>query len=168
MSQKNWECFEIHTESFDRLNSLNRDVVELMKKLKENKHLERFFFNRYAIGKKNEYFIKLGLVNGDKEVQSELNNLLEKHFVPKLIPYECEIGEVDGIPIDEIKCISCELFEKIRDSYKGKPTITGNHIAYLLHFLLNQLGLGYEEELALHKQIEKIVEERMEQAKHNG
>lgn len=129
--------------------------------------MERFFFNRYAIGKKNEYFLKLGLVNGDKEVQSELSKLLEKHSVLKHIPYECEMWKVDGISIDEIKCIACELFEKIRDSFKEKP-MTERQIAFLLHFLLNQLGLGYEEELALHKQIEKIVEERIEQAKNNG
>jgi len=166
MSQKNWACFVIHTESLDRLNGLNRDVVELMKKLRENKHLERFFFNRYAIGKKNEYFIKLGLVNGDKEAQSELNNLLEKHSVPKPVPYECEMWKVDGIPIDEIKCMSCELFEKIRVNFKEKPT--QDQIAYLLHFLVNQLGLGYEDELDLHKRMEKIIKKRLEEIRKDG
>src|SRR4030042_2285729 len=167
MSQKSWVCIEIHIESLERLNALNCDIVELMKRLKGNGHLERFFFNRYANGKKNEYFIKLGLVNGDKEAQSELSNLLNRHSVLKYIPYRCEMWEVDGIPIDEIKCIACGLFEKTRDSFKEKP-MTESHIAYLLHFLLNQLGLGYEEELALHKQIEKIVEERIAQVKDNG
>lgn len=159
MSAKSWECLEIHTKSFDQLNGLNRDVTGLMRQLKKKKHLERYFFNRYANDKKSEYFIKLGLVNSDKEAKSELNNLLEKHSVLKNIRYECEMWEVDGFPIDEIKCISCELFEKIRDSFEERLTIS--HIPYLLHFLMNQLGFGYETELEFYKKAEEIIKHEL-------
>lgn len=159
MSSKNWECFQIHTKSFDQLNSLNRDLIGLMKQLRKKKHLERYFFNRYANDRKSEYLIKLGLVNSDKEAKSELNNLLEKHSVLKNIPYECEMWEVDGFPIDEIKCISCELFEKIRDSFKDR--LTTSHIPYLLHFLTNQLGFGYEAERDFYQKVQKIIEEQI-------
>lgn len=129
--------------------------------LKENKHLEHFFFNRYDVDKKKEYHVRLGLVNGDKEVQSKLNDLCKKHSVTKFIPDECEMWKVDGIPIDEIKCMSCELFEKVRVNFKEK--LTQDQIAYLLHFLVNQLGLSYEDELDLHKRMEKIIEKRLEE-----
>ena len=166
MSSKNWKCFQIHTKSRNQLNILTRDLVELMKQLRKKKQLERYFFNRYTNDRKSEFFIKLGLVNSDKKVQSKLNNLLKKHSVLKSEPYDCEMWEVNGVPIDFIKCISCELFEKTKEAFKEKP-LTLNQLGYLLHFLMNQLGLGYENELELYKSLEQSIEKQLKESQKN-
>lgn len=75
-------------------------------------------------------------------------------------PYDCEMWEVDGFPIDFIKCVSCELYEKIREGFPDKsPTLT--QLGYLLHFLMNQLGLGYKNELKLYKNLKRKTEEQL-------
>lgn len=162
LSPKSWKCIEIHTESFEQLESLYRDIIRLMRQLKEDKHLTSYFFNRYAIGPKNEFSIKLGLVNSDKEAKFQLNSLLKKHGAHEK-PYDCDMREVDGIPIDEIKCISCELLEKIMNRFKFG--VTTNQIPYLFHFLTNQLGFGYEAELDFYKGVEEIIEKRLKEIK---
>ena len=153
----------IYADSSERLNKLNDELVNLMKQLKNGNHLELYFFNRYTNAKKNEYFIKFGLVNGDKKTLSDLDDLLNKHKVRKE-PYNCEMWEVDGLPIDFIKCMSCELFEKIRELTKEKP-LTMNQLGDLLHFLMNQISLGYENELALYKSLERCIEEQLKKTR---
>ena len=161
MASKKWECLEIHAQSSKQRDRLIFDMVRLMKQLKRETHLESYFFNRYSDPSKKIYFIKLGLVNSDKKAQSELNNLLEKHGVLEGIkPYDCEMWEVDGVPIDEIKCISCELFEKIKDRFGEKITV--EQAFYLLHFLMNQLGYSYKEEYRLYKTLEENIRRRLE------
>ena len=159
MSQRTWKCLNIYADSFEQLNKFNVELVNIMIELKNGKHLELYFFNRYTNAKKNEYYIKFGLVNGDKKTLSDLNNLLNKHQVRKE-PYSCEMWEIDGLPIDFIKCISCELFEKLREMTKEK-TLTMKQLFYILHFLMNQIGLGYENELALYKSLEQNIEEQL-------
>jgi hypothetical protein len=159
MSQRTWVCLNIYADSFEQLNKLNYELVNLMRQLKNGNHLELYFFNRYTNPKKNEYFIKFGLVNGDKKTLSDLDDLLNKHKVRKE-PYNCEMWEVDGLPIDFIKCMSCELFEKIRELTKEKPLIM-KQLGFLLHFLMNQISLGYENELALYKSLEQCIEEQL-------
>jgi len=162
MSPRKWDCLEIYAESLEQLNKLSRELVNLMKQLKKDTHLELYFFNRYTNAKKNEYFIKLGLVNSDEKVLSDLDNLLKKHKV-RTKPYACEMWEVNGFPIDFIKCISCELFEKIKEGFEGKP-LTIEQLCYLLHFLMNQLGLGYENELSLYKSLEQTIERQLKES----
>jgi hypothetical protein len=157
MSEKKWKCMEIHAESFEQLDKLTHEIVVMMKQLK-GKHLQLYFFNRYTNKKKNEYFIKLGLVNSDGKALSDLDDLLKGHKARK-VPYDCEMREVDGIPIDFIKCVSCELFETTKEAFKEKPTL--NQLGYLLHFFMNQLALGYENELRLYKSLEQTIEREL-------
>ena len=151
MSSKKWDCLEVYAESFEALNSVNEEIVVLLKQLKNGKHLELYFFNRYSNSGKNEHFLKVGLVSGDEKALSDLDVLLKKRNV-RVKHYDCELWEVDGFPIDFIKCISCELYEKIREGFPDKP-LTLNQLGYLLHFLMNQLGVGYENELELYKNL---------------
>ncbi len=161
MSSKNWKCLRIFTEAFEDLNKVNENIVVLMKNLKP-KHVELYFFNRYTNSKKNEYFINLGLVNSDEKATDDLDKLLKKQNV-RVESYDCEMWEVDGFPIDFIKCVSCELYEKIRELFPDKPP-TLTQLGYLLHFLMNQLGLGYENELTIYKNLERKIEEQLEKS----
>jgi hypothetical protein len=165
MSQKKWICSNTYADSFEQLNKFTGELVSLMKQLKNGNHLELYFFNRYTNPKKNEYYIKFGLVNGNEKALTELDNLLNKHKVRKE-QYECDLREVDGLPIDFIKCMSCELFEKIRELTKGKP-LTMNQLGYLLHFLMNQISLGYENELALYKSLEQSIKQQLKKSSQN-
>ncbi len=150
MSSKEWECIEINTKSLEQQNNLIRDIVALTRRLKKEKHVESYFFNRYANSRKDVFFIKFGSVNSDKKAQSKLDELLKNHSaITNIKPYDCEMWKVDGVPIDEIKCISCELHEKIWDDFKDKPTI--KQAFYLLHFLMNQLGFSRDEEYKLYE-----------------
>ena len=156
-----WECLEIHAKSFEQRNNLIHDIVALMSRLKKETHVESYFFNRYSHPRENAFFVKFGLVNSDETAQSKLNNLLEKHTAIKHIkPYDCEMWEVDGVPIDEIKCISCELYEKIKDRFGEKITI--EQACYLLHFLMNQLGYSYNEECRVYKTLEENIKRELE------
>lgn len=149
MSPETWRCWEIHVNSLEQLNNLIRDIVALMRRLKEEAHVESYFFNRYSNPSENAYFVKFGLVNGDETAQSELNDQLENHSaITDATPYACEMREVDGVAIDKIKCISCELYEKVQDSLGERITI--EQAFYLIHFLMNQLGYSYLEEYELY------------------
>lgn len=153
MSSKKWKCLEIHAKSFEERNNLIRDIVTLMRQLKQETHVESYFFNRYSDTRKNVFFIKFGSVNSDEKAQSELDELLKKHSAIKnMKSYDCEMLDADGVPIDAIKCISCELHEKIIDNFGKKPTIKQAY--FLLHFLMNQLGFSYDEEYRLYKALE--------------
>lgn len=160
MPSKKWRCLEIHTKSFEERNNLIRDIVELMRQLKKEKHVESYFFNRYSNPKENAFFFKFGSVNADGKAESDVGGLLKKHSSIKDIkPYDCEMWKVDGIPIDEIKCIACELHEKIWDGFKGKPTI--EQAFYLLHFLMNQLGYSYREEYQLYETLKVNIGKKL-------
>lgn len=149
MPSKKWKCLEIHAKSFEGRNDLIRDIVLLMRRLKQETHVESYFFNRYSDTSKNVFFIKFGSVNSDEKAQFELDELLKKHSAIKnMKPYTCEMWDADDVPIDAIKCISCELHEKIIDNFGKKPTIKQAY--FLLHFLMNQLGFSYEEEHQLY------------------
>ena len=161
MSSETWKCLEIYAKSFEERNDLIRDIVTLMRRLKQETHVESYFFNRYSNPRENAFFIKFGSVNADETAQSELDDLLKKHSAIKdKKPYDCEMWKVDGVPIDEIKCISCELHEKIWDGFKDKPTI--KQAFYLLHFLMNQLGYSYVEEYRLYKTLEENIKQQLE------
>ena len=161
MPSEKWECLEIHSKDFEQRNNLIHDIVTLMRQLKKEKHVESYFFNRYSNPKENTFFIKFGSVNSDEKGHSELNDLLEKHpGIKDTKPYDCEMWKVDGVPIDQIKCVSCELFEKIRDRFGKKITI--KQAFYLLHFLMNQLGYSYKEEYRLYKTLEENIKRQLE------
>jgi hypothetical protein len=157
-----WICCNIYADSLEQLNNLNRSLLTLMTKMKKDKHLELYFFNRYTNPEKKQYHLKLGLVNGDKTALYRLDSLVNDHKVRKE-PYACEMWEVDGISIDFIKCIACEIFEKIRECNKDKP-LTINQLAYLLHFLMNQMEFGYENELVLYKSLVASIEKQLKKS----
>ena len=124
--------------------------------------MELYFFNRYSDSNKNEHFINLGLVNSDKKATDDLDKILKEQNV-NVKPYDCEMREVNGFPIDFIKCISCELYEKIIEGFGDKP-LTLEQLYYLLHFLMNQLGSGYEQELELYKSLARDIEEKLKKS----
>jgi hypothetical protein len=158
MSSKTWKCLRIFSKSFEDLNKVTENIIVLMRKLKP-KHVELYFFNRYANSKKDEYFINLGLINSDKKATDELDKLLKERDI-HVKPYDCEIWEVNGFPIDFIKCVSCELYEKIREHFEDKP-LTLDQLFYLTHFLMNQLNLGYENELKLYNSLARSIQEKL-------
>jgi hypothetical protein len=162
MSQKIWVCFNFYADSLEQMNNLNRALFSSLTKLKKTKHLEFYFFNRYVNSDKQQYQIKLGLVNCDETTLSTLEGLVNEHKVRKE-PYDCEMWKVDGLPIDFIKCISCEIFEKIRELNEDKP-LTINQLGYLLHFLMNQMDYGYDKELILYESLVYSIEKQLKES----
>jgi hypothetical protein len=163
MDSKTWKCLEIHSKDFEQRNNLIQDILGLMRKLKKEKHVESYFFNRYSKPQENVFFIKFGFVNGDQTVQSQLDALLKTHSAIKDVqPYDCEMWEVDGVPIDKIKCVACEMYERITDNFKEKITI--RQAFYLLHFLMNQVGFSYAEEHRLYKTLEENIKQQLEKS----
>jgi hypothetical protein len=68
-------------------------------------------------------------------------------------------ARVDGKPIDRIKCISCELSEIVKDNFDERISI--EQAFYLLHFLMNQLGYSYPDELALYDGLVRGIRNQM-------
>jgi len=135
MVSENWECMEIYSKTFHQINNLILELVELLMELKKESNLKTYFFNRYSDQSKNLFFIKLGLVNCEKEGKSKINDLFENYGVLEDIkPYDCEMWEVDGVSIDKIKCMSCEMFEKVKEGFDKKISI--EQAFYLIHFLI--------------------------------
>lgn len=152
MALEKWECQEISMKSETELNNFVDELVEVMKQLKKDHHLKNYFFNRYIMP---NCLIKLGLVDADADVKTALNTLLIKHNLTNNVkPYDCEIWTVpanNGVSIEKIKCVSCELYEIVKENFK--PKLSKEQAYFLIHFLMNQLGYTYSEELWVHQNL---------------
>lgn len=164
MPLEGWECQEVYMKSFIELNEFVNEFVEVMKQMKTQSHLKSYFFNRYSAPKDNLYFIKLGLVNADNSAKTALDTLLIKYNLTNNVkPYACEMWTVpqnNGVPIDKIKCVSCELHEIIKENFSSE--LSTEQAFYLIHFLMNQLGLSYNNELLLYQTLEQNIRRQLE------
>jgi len=164
MPLEKWECQEIYMKSYIELNEFINELFEVMKQLKTQSHLKSYFFNKYSTPKDNLYFIKLGLVDADNNAKSALNALLVKYNLTNNVkPYACEMWTVpqnNGVPIDKIKCVSCELHEIIKENFRSELSV--EQAVYLIHFLMNQLGLTYNTELLLYQTLEQTIRRQLE------
>lgn len=164
MPLEGWECQEVYMKSFIELNEFVNEFVEAMKQMKTQSHLKSYFFNRYSTPKDNLYFIKLGLVNADNSAKTALDTLLIKYNLTNNVkPYACEMWTVpqnNGVPIDKIKCVSCELYEIIKKNFSSE--LSTEQAFYLIHFLMNQLGLSYNNELLLYQTLEQNIRRQLE------
>ena len=158
MSSDVWKCMNIYTRTREDMNRLTEQVVLLMRQLKIDSHLEAYFYNRYS--NKNSNFIKLGYVNSDDSVDTQVERfIIENNVAEKIEPYDCEMWEVNGKPIDRVKCISCELSEIVKDNFYERITI--EQAFYLLHFMMNQLGFNYNEEVALYDALLRNIKRQL-------
>ena len=159
MSPDVWKCMNIHTGSRDELSSLVDGIVPIMRRLRDNSHLEAYFYNRYS--GQDSHFLKFGYVNGDHRVDEQVERFLEENnLADNTETYNCEMWEVDGKPIDRIKCISCEISEIVKDNFHERITV--QQAFYLLHFLMNQLGYSYSEEVTVYNSLVQNILRQME------
>ena len=140
----NSRCMRVFFETPEQRESFTNKLVGLMRNLREQHHLERFFFNRYTNPSENEYFLQMGFFNYDDDLEEGLENLLNTNTHENVDPYDCETSDVGGISIEELKCCSVEMYEVIQRYFNGKPSI--DQMGFILHFFMNQLSYGYEEE----------------------
>ena len=152
----------VHFKSVELRDGFIAQMVEMMQGLREQHHLESFFFNRYTNPQAGEVFIKTGLFNFDEDAQTRVNSLLETSEINRIEPYECETWLVGRLPIDALKCFSTECYEKILGHVVERPS--QEQMGYILHFLMNQLGFGYKEEIQIYSMMIQNIRHTLKQA----
>ncbi len=135
-------------------------MVGLMKRLRQEEHLKAYFFTRHSDPTRKVYSVRLGSLDSDEQANLELNSLLEKHGVLEgTKPYDCETWEVEGISINEIRSAACEMLEGVRPTLWER--ITTRQAAYLLHYLMNQLGFSLDEEYRSYSMLEETIKREL-------
>jgi len=140
----NSRCMKMSFETPEKRDSFVSKMVDLLSNLREQNHLERYFFNRYTNPKKNEYFILMGFFNFNDDAEEVIKKLLDTTTDAQIDPYDCETTDVDGVNIEELKCCSVEMYEATLRFFSGKPSL--EQMRLILHFFMNQSSFGYEEE----------------------
>lgn len=155
-----WVCFELHVGSTEELNHLLASLVSFLNDERKSNDLETYFYNKYQNLSAKKFFLKVGLANPNTTASNRLSAFLT-NFNAKRIDYECETWQVDGMTIDLIKCISTEAYNQIRTKNQGKP-LTIDQAFYFIHFLMNQMGYGYSDELAVYRKLTTSIEKQQE------
>ena len=136
MEEVKWVQFQLHTRSRVKQEKLKKQIIPFVDSLGVD-----FYFNSYS-GPKRQYFIKLGLINIDEKM---LKTILDK---AKELGATVREGDPDlrmegDMVIDDIKKLSTTVAVKM---FKlAKPT--DGQIYLFIHFLMNQLGYLYNNEL---------------------
>lgn len=144
----NSHCMKIFFPSADHMKSFIDNMVESMKELRSENHLDSYFFNRYTNPVQEEYFLQVGFFNFDEVGRESICELLKRNPSDNIEKYECEVWDIDEVNIEYLKCCSVEMYEKIVENIEN---ISLSHLAYILHFLMNQLALGYKNEILLYE-----------------
>jgi hypothetical protein len=127
-----------------------------------------FYYNRYSSGPNTSgpHFMRFGVLSEEespdaprlKELFEKLKTVLdraEKEFGAEVKLSEPDFRNIDGALVDQIKMEST----KVALGFKGKPTIP--QIYLFIHFLMNQLGYQYKEELQVYSKLVENIAKNM-------
>lgn len=148
--------YDLYVDSYEKLDKMSGEIPKLA-----SLHNLPFFFNRYSAGPDTTgpHFIRFGVLTAEKE---HLKELFEKTRVVidkavEMFGAEVKRGlpdfrNIDGILVDLIKIKST----KVALSFRKKPTKP--QIYLFIHFLMNQLGFNYKDEVDVYgRLIENIA-----------
>jgi hypothetical protein len=131
-----WSVFSIYYGEGFSLDDIQR-LVDLCKSLNERDLLDDFFFNKYGD------HVRFGFKNSTEKSRLEfgafLKELQESMRVSKTEETKPDLSNVDGIIMDDIKCVSRELRDTVTIRFGKTPTTQQE--SYLIHFMMNQSDL---------------------------
>lgn len=149
-NMQNSSCLKVPFKTPEQRDSFINKLAGLMRTLREQRHLERYFFNRYTNPGTGEFFVLMGFFNFDEDAEEVLQNLLNTTVHDQVVPYTCEASDIGGVNIEDLKCCSVEMYEAIQGYFGEKPSI--EQMILILHFFMNQSNFGYEEESSIYLQ----------------
>jgi hypothetical protein len=158
-----WVC-NLYVDNYEKLEKMCKEIPPFVKSLDLP-----FYYNRYSSGPNTSgpHFMRLGVLSDEEEspdsprskelfekVKTVLNKA-EKEFGAEVKIGEPDFRNIDGMLVDQIKMEST----KMALGFKGKPTIP--QIYLFIHFLMNQLGYHYEEELQVYSRLVENIAKNM-------
>jgi hypothetical protein len=158
--------YDLYVDNYEKLEKMCREIPLFAESLGLT-----FYFNRYSSGPNTSgpHFMRLGVLSEEiltdspdslrlKDLFERMKNVLDR--AEKKFGAEVKIGEpdfrnIDGMLVDQIKMEST----KTALGFKGKLTIP--QIYLFIHFLMNQLGYQYKEELQVYSRLVENIAKNM-------
>jgi len=155
--------YDFYVDSYEKLEKMCKEIPPFVKSLGLP-----FYYNRYSSGPNTSgpHFMRFGVLSEEespdaprlKELFEKLKTVLdraEKEFGAEVKLSEPDFRNIDGALVDQIKMEST----KVALGFKGKPTIP--QIYLFIHFLMNQLGYQYKEELQVYSKLVENIAKNM-------
>jgi hypothetical protein len=155
--------YDLFVNNYEKLEKMCREIP-----LFANSLGLTFYFNRYSTGPDTSgpHFMRLGVLSQEesldaprlKELFEKMKivlNKAEKEFGAEVKLSEPDFRNIDGVLVDQIKMAST----KMALAFTGKPTIP--QIYLFIHFLMNQLGYQYKEELQVYSRLVENIAKNM-------
>ncbi len=156
--------YDLYVSSYKKLDEICKEIPEFAKSLNLP-----FYFNRYSSGPNTSglHFMRLGVLSEEdsldatylKKLFEKTKTVLdkaEKEFGAEVKEASPDFRNIDGILVDQIKMKSTRMAL----TFQGvKPTIP--QIYLFIHFLMNQLGYSYEEEIKVYSRLIENIAKNM-------
>jgi len=155
MDNKDWLILDVYVDEPNKIEKILQNIERLVDKFKQQNSLIRFYFNKYVIPDKGDFYVKLGFYKMEENARKELKNELKKLETKNIRENAPDLNDVDGVTRDFIKCLCYELHKIIKEKLREKPT--SQQMFYLIHLLMNQLGYNYQEELILYQNLSSNI-----------
>jgi hypothetical protein len=154
----------LYVDNYEKLEKMCNEIPLFVKSLDLP-----FYYNRYSSGPNTPgpHFMRFGVLSQEespdaprlKELFEKMKTVLnkaEKEFGAEVKNSEPDFRNIDGMLVDQIKMEST----KMALGFQGvKPTIP--QIYLFIHFLMNQLGYHYEEELQVYSRLVENIAKNM-------
>jgi hypothetical protein len=153
--------YDLYVDNYEKLEKMCKEIPPFAESL-----ALPFYYNRYSSGPNTSgpHFMRFGVLSQEenpapqfklfKKTKTVLDKA-EKEFGAEVKISEPDFRNIDGMLVDQIKMEST----KIALGFKGKPTIP--QIYLFIHFLMNQLGYHYHEELKVHSRLVENIAKNM-------
>jgi hypothetical protein len=153
----NWKVWNIVFSDLSMLRTNIDKFIQICQGLVQERRNEDFFYNLYSDSKSS--YLKLGLKNPDTAAESVFIQEIDRqrHYgsVRGLDSVGSDLQEVDGQIMDEIKCASTALAGIVKKRFSKSPS--GNQAFYLIHFMMNDLGFGYQDEIRVYENLLRSI-----------
>jgi hypothetical protein len=158
--------YDLYVDSYEKLEKMCKEIPQFATSLKLP-----FYFNRYSSGPNTSgaraHFMRFGVLSQEesseaphlKELFEKTKTVLdkaEKEFGAEVKKGPPDFRDIDGMLVDQIKMDST----RVALAFHGlKPTIP--QIYLFIHFLMNQLGYCYDEEVKVYSKLVENIAKNM-------
>ena len=148
-SSEDWFVVQLYISSPNEMNEVLEVLDERGKKLMAEGFLADFYYNMY------DRRVKFGFYKASEQTQGSINKtidaLRQAGKVQKAELTDPDLNDLDGLPMDIIKCTSRRVSQLIKKDFKRVPTF--RQAVYLVHFAMNQFCFSYDEESKIYQEL---------------
>jgi len=132
------------------------DLEKICDSMIEEHQIEDYYFNLYKV---EEPYVRFGLRHPSAEAVSRLellhSQLRGNGKIIRVDQVGPDLEDVDGIEMDEVKCLARALSKRVINRLGANPTLSQS--GYLIHLMMNQLRYTYNDEIELYSSLEKSI-----------